>query len=208
VRQAIVRARPSKVARASGITTLAQALARIRQLERENAMLERLSVTDPLTGLSNRRHIRERLELAVGQAERGIPVSMVMIDLDHFKSYNDAYGHVAGDQLLMHVGACLRDLVRKTDCAARWGGEEFAVVLTGTPHEGAKVVAEKIRQAIALLPAHREVSASVGICSWEPGLSSEQLVKRADQALYMAKRTGRNRVRSSTEPNVVGASDE
>jgi diguanylate cyclase (GGDEF)-like protein len=190
------------------ITTTAQALQHIRMLVRDlkeqKAIAEALAVTDGLTGLANKRHFSQRLEERVNEARRGQPLSVVLVDLDHFKSYNDVYGHQEGDALLVLVAQAIRDSIRVTDLAARWGGEEFAVILTGTPHDGAKVVAEKIRQAIAALPAHRKVSASVGICSWEEGLDAPKLVHRADQALYGAKRTGRNRVRSATEPGILG----
>lgn len=160
--------------------------------------LEELSITDQLTGLYNRRHLGQALTTECERARRhGHPVSLLLLDIDHFKAYNDSHGHLAGDEVLRRVGQLLRETVRTGDCAARYGGEEFVVVLPNTGTDGAVDLAERLRQRM------REeafeggtVTASVGVTqSPTKGFTPESLIAAADEALYRAKREGRDRVR-------------
>jgi len=170
--------------------------------ERERLFREvqRLSTTDPLTGLSNRRHFDAAAKLEIIRARRyGRPLSAVMVDLDHFKRVNDTFGHAAGDRVLVGVaGLCLR-LARTTDLKARLGGEELCLLLPETPAESSRVLAERLRADIGALTfdeAGRSfgVTASMGIAGYVPGDEVESLIARADRALYEAKESGRNRV--------------
>lgn len=160
---------------------------------------EQLSLTDPLTGLGNRRGLDEQMASRVAHAVRHHEaVAALAIDVDHFKSYNDSFGHAAGDAALVQVAACLRDCVRSEDYAARPGGEEFVVLLSDVDAEGAIALAERIRHGIesAAWP-HRAVTASIGV-SVLTGTAAEDgdLLTLADQAMYRAKADGRNRVRT------------
>jgi len=182
------------------------------EAERENTQLqaerERLAVeasTDALTGLSNRRHLEEYLGEQFRISTRyGTPLSVLMIDIDHFKGVNDEHGHGVGDQVLREVALTLRETMREADLCARYGGEEFVVVAPATPADGAVDVAERIRAAIerrimfASAGQTLRVTVSVGVSSYRPGdqPSADWLVKEADMALYEAKRAGRNVVRA------------
>ena len=180
------------------------------QLEEHNVELQRLSSQDGLTGIPNRRRFDEFLDEEWRRATRekdGTEISLIMIDIDYFKIYNDSYGHQAGDDCLKKVAWALNESVhRATDLIARYGGEEFVCVLVNTPLEGAMVIAENMRKAVenADLPHnHSEVSdtvtISLGVSVLTPTKdnSSESLIKAADDALYKAKETGRNQVISS-----------
>jgi diguanylate cyclase (GGDEF)-like protein len=165
------------------------------RLERQNERLEELAATDELTGLSNRRGYLRALEVGSGLAgRRGLPLSLVLLDVDHFKSFNDEFGHPAGDEVLREVGAVLKGHCREHDTAARHGGEEFAVVLLGSGPADAAAVAERLRAAVAGRRwRRRPVTVSCGAASLAPGLSDpDGLVDRADRALYASKRRGRN----------------
>ncbi|AKG53059.1 hypothetical protein DGWBC_0373 [Dehalogenimonas sp. WBC-2] len=153
--------------------------------------------TDELTGLYNHRHFHERIEQEIGRGSRfGITFSLIILDLDLFKVYNDIYGHLAGDQLLRKIGQLLQNSVRNIDLPFRYGGEEFAVLLPETRIDDAYRVAERLRKTIETKSSFREmpVTASLGVANW-PGdaLMKEELIHRADTALYRAKRAGRNR---------------
>ena len=174
------------------------------QLGQVNAELSALASTDALTGLPNRRQFDATLQKEWYRALRdGVPLALLMIDIDHFKSLNDLYGHQVGDQCLALVGAVIRDNVRRAgDMAARFGGEEFAVVLPGTAVSGALEIAEVIRRAVAatdfktIVGADHRISVSIGAAANVPlaGAGVSALVHNADAALYQAKRNGRNRV--------------
>ena len=173
---------------------------RLRQhAERE---LAALAATDPLTGLANRRMLDKTLDLEWRRAQRsGEPLSLMMIDVDHFKAFNDNYGHQAGDEALRQVAQLIKTHVRRpADLAARYGGEEFAVVLTETDAAGTRLLAEKIRAAIEQMapanPNTSKLTVSVGTCTRyaKPGDDQQALLSTADKALYQAKRRGRNRV--------------
>ncbi len=174
---------------------------------RQDAELElaRLAAVDALTGLANRRTLDQVLSNEWARARRThLPLSLLMIDVDHFKSFNDRFGHPLGDQALRAVAQCIDACAgRPSDLAARYGGEEFAVILPGTDSAGAAVLAEKIRASIAALPAisaqATSLTVSIGINTWsgQPDIALEQWVSDADKALYQAKYSGRNRVVSN-----------
>jgi diguanylate cyclase (GGDEF)-like protein len=173
------------------------------ELLEKNAQLEALSITDPLTGLANRRRLMARLEEEVARARRyKTPMSVVMLDIDHFKQVNDTHGHAMGDEVLRNIGAMLKASVRTTDLAARYGGEEFALVLSHTDIAAAQQVAEGLRQKFAELEHHLDgvtltKTVSMGVASRDGQgeiPNSEDLLKHADEALYRAKQGGRNRV--------------
>ncbi len=178
---------------------------RTRQLAEANQVLERLSLADPLTGTANRRQFERVLEFERKRSERtGAPLALLMIDIDEFKVLNDAFGHLVGDDCLKRVAQELMASVRGAgDLVARYGGEEFAVILAGSDAEGAVVLAERIRARVEALalpldpgrPGHR-LTVSVGVAGARRmrEVSSETLVAAADQALYRAKQTGKNRV--------------
>lgn len=158
--------------------------------------LHRISTQDGLTGVSNRRHFDETLALEWRRAARNrAPLALLLVDIDHFKSFNDATGHQAGDDVLRRVAQTLRDsLNRAADVVARYGGEEFGILLPETDDEQAHRVAEALRQRVEFLGS---VTISVGAASRVPprdGLGFDDLVRAADEALYEAKRRGRNRV--------------
>jgi len=162
--------------------------------------LEKETITDGLTGLFNHRHFYNRLEFEINRAMRdNAPVSVLILDVDNFKQYNDQYGHPKGDEVLRICAATLRESVRGIDIAARYGGEEFAVILTETDKKGAIVVAEKIRSAIEEQRFRDEeegtthhVTASIGVSSYPADTKEmKDLVRKADDALYTAR--GRER---------------
>jgi diguanylate cyclase (GGDEF)-like protein len=167
------------------------------QLARQNERLAELAAIDELTGTKNRRRFREDLELLFSQAERlHSPLSMIMLDIDHFKAYNDSFGHPAGDEILRRLGATLRSTLRSHDVVARYGGEEFVVLLPATGENEAIEVAERLRSAIAKSPwPRREVTASLGIGTIGPNTArASTLLEQADRALYHSKQAGRNQV--------------
>jgi diguanylate cyclase (GGDEF)-like protein len=172
-------------------------------LQAANDELKLLAVTDPLTGLANRRRLTEALDAEWRVSRRlRVPISVMLLDIDHFKKYNDHYGHLLGDECLRRVAAAISQSVRGTDIVARYGGEEFVVVLPRTDSATAAGVAERIRATVLeLAEAHCRtdlgiVSVSVGHATALPDRldSHEHLIKLADAALYEAKRAGRNRV--------------
>jgi diguanylate cyclase (GGDEF)-like protein len=166
-------------------------------LSDKNEELEKLSTTDGLTGLNNRRHLNEALANEVARARRlGHRFAILMIDIDHFKEYNDSHGHQAGDRLLTRLGALFRDVIRSIDYAARYGGEEFLILLyEAGPTDGA-TVAERLRERVAVgEPPEPPVTISVGVAAFPVhGDTGEEIIHHADTALYEAKRRGRNQV--------------
>lgn len=169
------------------------------------AEARRLASTDTLTGLLNRRAFIERIEKARAASDNGLfPMSMLLLDVDHFKKVNDTLGHDAGDAVLQGVARVLSAIARKSDFVARWGGEEFVVALSNTAEAGARVAAERVRRAIAeakyILPggAEHRATASVGLASAEGAdWQIDELLGRADKAMYSAKHRGRNRVETA-----------
>jgi diguanylate cyclase (GGDEF)-like protein len=180
---------------AAQLLALRAANARLRE---ENEELRGLALVDPLTKLYNRRGLETELERALATSRRSdAPVSLLLLDLDGLKQVNDEHGHPAGDRVLREVGAVLRQSLRATDSAARLGGDEFALVMPATELVGAQVVAERIRMAVSALGL-TGVTASIGVAHFGGGPSVPetitQLISDADSALYLAKRTGKNRV--------------
>jgi two-component system cell cycle response regulator len=177
---------------------------------------QRLATTDPLTGLSNRRAMTNALRVEIAHARRhGSPLSIALLDIDHFKNINDLHGHPVGDQVLAAIGQLLRRELRSPDVPARWGGEEFVVIFRHTDAAGSLIASERIRKAIAELEVSSAgvripITASIGATEFSPSDNLEQLVDRADRAMYRAKTGGRNRVelepRPSLRPPVNGAS--
>ncbi|MGH7490878.1 MAG: diguanylate cyclase [bacterium] len=177
---------------------------KIKELEIAQEQLRQLAITDGLTELFNHRYFKEHLEQELYRANRHhSEVSLIMIDIDHFKRYNDSYGHPAGDALLRTVGKLLKENIRKIDLAARYGGEEFCLVLADTNKAAAGLVAEKMRRLVEgytfeSLPHHTgngRITISLGVATFpvDAGTTNE-LVKLADQRLYNAKQLGRNQV--------------
>ena len=155
------------------------------------------AITDPLTGAFNRRHMQTRLEEAIERGRRaGAAASLLLLDIDHFKRVNDAFGHEAGDHVLKELVALIRERSRKSDLLFRLGGEEFLLLLADTPAPAAMTVAETLRESIARahFPVAKAVTVSIGVSALEPADSVDSWVKRADVALYAAKEAGRNRV--------------
>ncbi|WP_003541886.1 sensor domain-containing diguanylate cyclase [Desulfotomaculum nigrificans] len=157
--------------------------------------LEKEAETDFLTGFFNKRAIRNIL---VNELERtiryGIPLTVIFLDIDNFKTYNDTFGHVAGDVVLQKTADIIKNSIRTVDIAGRFGGEEFVIILPGTKEEGAVAVAERIRKSIETYPfPHRKVTVSLGIALAKNSHSVDSLLEEADQALYQAKRQGKNR---------------
>jgi diguanylate cyclase (GGDEF)-like protein len=170
-------------------------------LETANRELERLASLDGLTGLANRRSFFERLGVEFSRARRrGAPVAVLMLDIDHFKRFNDEHGHQAGDEALRTAARVLREGIRAYDVAGRYGGEEFIVLLPDTPPQDALLVAERLRERLALTPVETSpgaaavMTASFGIAARPatPAETAEELVAAADRALYRAKHAGRN----------------
>lgn len=172
------------------------------QLTARAGEYHQLSVTDALTGLLNRRYLDERLTEEVRRSRRhGYPMSFLMLDVDHFKSYNDEFGHPAGDEALRIVASVIRDTLRDADVAARYGGEEFAIMLPQTTDTEAAAIAERVRANVdaANFP-NRKVTVSLGVASCTSELCANDTLKAAaDKALYDAKNRGRNRVRIYAE---------
>lgn len=171
---------------------------RTAELKEANETISRLAATDELTKLSNRRSFNNCLTATVSASRRHeCPLSMIIIDLDHFKAVNDTYGHSEGDQVLKAFADLLRYMIRAEDVAARWGGEEFTIILPHTTSEDAAALAERIRAAFEQHSSDvtpMALSASFGVVQLQEGEGADTLIKRADAALYRAKREGRNRV--------------
>ncbi len=182
--------------------------AALKQVSEMNRILTRLSAQDGLTGLANRRHFDEYFAAEWRRAQRdGTPLSVVMMDIDHFKAYNDRYGHQQGDDCLRQAAALIASgAKRPADLAARYGGEEFVLVLPETPFEGALRIAERVAQEFrsmkmphAASSAAPYVTVSMGVASIvpQPGRGAEELLEQADKALYAAKHEGRDRVKGA-----------
>lgn len=177
------------------------------ELATANARLSRLVITDGLTGLKNHRHFREQLQQDFSYSQRHhTPFSMIMLDVDKFKEYNDTYGHMAGDEALIAISNILEKGVRDHDIVARYGGEEFAILLLSTDAEHSMFVAERLRQTIESFSwTKRKVTVSIGVSTYtDDKEDANQIVDEADQALYYSKRNGRNRV-SHYDLNMGGA---
>ncbi|MEO5333377.1 MAG: diguanylate cyclase [Magnetococcus sp. YQC-5] len=172
----------------------------IRQNITDKKRIEELSVTDRLTQLYNRLRLDEAFRCEVARSRRyGHPLSVILFDVDHFKSVNDTHGHQVGDQVLIHMAQVLKSNVRQSDIPGRWGGEEFLVICPETDESGVFSLAEKLRQAIAAydFPTVGHKTSSFGVGTIQPEETINGLVHRVDVALYQAKKKGRNRVERS-----------
>ncbi len=175
---------------------------KIVELEKAQEKLTQLAITDGLTGIYNHRYFRQQLRLEISRSKRfNLPFSLIIFDIDHFKQYNDQFGHLNGDKVLNRFARLLHCNIREVDCLARYGGEEFALILPGTTKNAALMVAEKLRLVIAhstfphakKLPEGR-VTASAGVASFpEDAENDEELIQKTDRALYHAKNSGRNK---------------
>jgi diguanylate cyclase (GGDEF)-like protein len=184
--------------------TTAESLASHAAIALENVRLHRLverqALVDVLTGVANRRACEEALSAEIARAGRlGTPLALVLADLDDFKAVNDLHGHGAGDRLLRTFADVLKETIRGSDVAGRWGGEEFVLLLPGTDGEGATQLADRIRLKLADRTASgagtpRRVTCSFGVAEYEPGTDADDLFSAADRALYRAKREGKDRV--------------
>ena len=170
-----------------------------RQLKEANIALTQASYTDLLTGLPNRRAMLERIKAELDRSARGLShPALLMVDVDHFKQVNDRFGHEVGDRVLQALATSLSSAIRGYDLCARWGGEEFLVLLPDSEPQAALGIGEKIRQAATQaateLPA---ITLSVGVAAHRQGETLTSLVQRADDAMYEAKHLGRNQVRAA-----------
>ena len=184
----------------------------ISSLQQNLEAIRAESLTDPLTGLSNRKFFDRAMENAVSHAaQTGEPMSLLMLDIDHFKSFNDNYGHLTGDQVLRLVGVSLKQSIKGQDTTARYGGEEFAVILPNTPLRQALTVADNIRRAVMARELKKKstgeilgrITVSVGVAMLRAEDDMYSLIERSDGCLYAAKRSGRNRVICEVDPEFV-----
>jgi diguanylate cyclase len=188
----------------------------ISNLQQSLEAIRAESLTDPLTGLGNRKYFDRSIEIAVQNAlANGEPLSLLMFDIDHFKSFNDSYGHLTGDQVLRLVGMSLKQTIKGQDITARYGGEEFAVLLPNTALRQALTVADHIRRAVMAKELKKKstgeilgrVTISVGVSMLKPGDDTDALIERADACLYAAKRNGRNRVICEADPEYAAETE-
>jgi diguanylate cyclase len=196
---------------------LARSTREIKTLRRDLESVRRDALTDPLTGIANRKLFDQRLrEACAGALETGGETCLVLLDIDHFKAFNDRYGHRVGDEVLKLVAKQMRDQVKGRDTPARYGGEEFALILPETSLVNAAKLADRIREALSghTLTSRRSamrygrITLSAGVAAYRYGEPLEQLLQRADRALYRAKDQGRNRVAKETDlPEEDGAGD-
>jgi len=182
-----------------------------------NALMYREAVSasarDPLTGVNNRSSFRNVLDREVELSHRhGVPLSLIMLDVDRFKSINDKHGHMVGDRALQAIAKCMLSCIRDSDILFRYGGEEFCIALSNTNLAGARKLAERVRRALEILVVRTtgvrlHVTASFGVAALEEHDDAEQLVEKADHCLYRAKALGRNRIASHEETGVRPATD-
>lgn len=171
-------------------------------LENKNRLLQELSVTDRLTALYNRGYVDDTIRAEIKRIERyGGTVSVIMADIDHFKKFNDNYGHLVGDEVLGKVSQIFRKNIRSADTPGRWGGEEFIIVCPNSTEKQCAALAEKLRQLVetTINGSYGGVTCSFGVCEYEPGYTEYDLIKRADEALYKSKENGRNCVTAFSE---------
>lgn len=189
----------------------------INQLQENLEVVRSESLTDPLTSLANRKYFDTALAESITNAlAKSEPLTLLMTDIDHFKKFNDTYGHLTGDQVLRLVATALKQNVKGKDIAARYGGEEFAVILPSTMLRPAITVADHIRQAVMAKELMKRstgehlgrVTISVGVAIMREGDTPQSLIGRADACLYAAKRAGRNRVICETDPEIMPAASE
>jgi diguanylate cyclase len=183
----------------------------IHQLQSNLEAVRNESLTDPLTSLANRKYFDSALDKFIAQSlSSGEPLALLLADIDHFKAFNDTFGHLTGDQVLRLVAVTLKQNVKGQDIAARYGGEEFAIILPSTTLRAALTVGDHVRRAIMGKELMKRstgehlgrVTISVGVAVLRPGDNAPSLIERADTCLYAAKRNGRNRVMCETDPEV------
>ncbi len=198
----------TKEIRKSGESTqqrLKETTENMQVLQREFEQAKSELLVDFLTGVLNRKGFDETLERCVSETTGHL--SLLVVDIDYFKKFNDTHGHIVGDKILRFMAKTMQQSVRGNDFTARIGGEEFAVILPKTPLLGAMTVAETLRTSVAQLKLEKKakseslgtITVSVGVAQYQPGESLENFVNRADKALYFAKNTGRNRVATESE---------
>jgi diguanylate cyclase len=184
----------------------------INQLQVNLEAVRTESLTDPLTSLANRKYFDQTLDKALmHSAEHGEPLSLMLTDIDHFKKFNDTFGHLTGDQVLRLVALAVKQNVKGQDIAARYGGEEFAIILPTTPLRSALTVADHVRRAVMTKELMKRstgehlgrVTVSIGVATAHRGETAQSLIERADACLYAAKRAGRNRVICETDPEAT-----
>jgi diguanylate cyclase len=189
----------------------------INQLQVNLEAVRHESLTDPLTSLANRKYFDQTLEKFIARSvATDEPLALLMTDIDHFKAFNDTFGHLTGDQVLRLVALSVKQNVKGQDVAARYGGEEFAVVLPGTTLRAALTVADHIRRAVMTKELMKRstgehlgrVTVSIGVAVLQKGETAQSLIERADGCLYAAKRSGRNRVMSETDPEVLAVASK
>ena len=185
-----------------GLQAANHELGRVKSsLEEKNQMLRKLSITDSLTGLHNRAYLDEKLREEFDRIDRHPEnLSIILVDIDHFKRVNDKYGHPVGDEILVNVADSLRQNIRSIDTIGRWGGEEFIVICPGSDEKHSLQLADKLRRILQEIvhPKVGSVTCSFGVASHEFGMPRTQLIKNADKALYESKASGRNRVTGAT----------
>jgi two-component system cell cycle response regulator len=180
---------------------------RNRSLLLLNAKLQQQAITDPLTGLPNHRMLVEKLDAELRRVQaQSVPCSVIFLDIDHFKTINDRYGHLLGDMILSQFGRLIKSNVRASDIVGRWGGEEFVAILPGVYPDEAQTVAERLRQAVeqgVFANGRLRLTCSLGVATYPyDALECGKLIQRADRAMYAAKRLGRNQVRMASDPQV------
>jgi diguanylate cyclase len=189
----------------------------INQLQVNLEAVRNESLTDPLTSLANRKYFDQALEKFIAQSgATNEPLALLLTDIDHFKAFNDTFGHLTGDQVLRLVALSVKQNVKGQDIAARYGGEEFAVVLPGTTLRAALTVADHIRRAVMTKELMKRstgehlgrVTVSIGVAVLQKGETAQSLIERADGCLYAAKRCGRNRVMCETDPEVLSVASK
>jgi len=193
-------------------TSLKASKQEITQLQVNLETVRNESLTDPLTSLANRKYFDSALDKFITQSgSGGEPMALLLADIDHFKAFNDTFGHLTGDQVLRLVAVALKQTVKGQDIAARYGGEEFAIILPNTTLRSALTVADQVRRAVMTKELMKRstgehlgrVTVSIGAAVLRRGESAQSLIERADNCLYAAKRCGRNRVMCETDPEVA-----
>ncbi len=181
----------------------------LREKENLEEEVRRLSITDDLTGLYNHRHFFKTLEAELARLKRQkTSLSLMMFDIDNFKSYNDYYGHLEGDKVLKKIGEIVSHSIRyNVDSGYRYGGDEFAVLLIGASVDQATAIAERIRSLIDQTAFRKNTTVSIGLCEYTDPLDLEEFVKSADDAMYIAKHSGGNRLHTNF-PSLMAAVDQ
>ena len=166
----------------------------LKDVDKGIDMLYEIATHDEKTGLYNSKFFKSVLGLELDKAKRGKKLSLIMLDIDHFKKINDKYGHLAGDKILKQLANLLQQKIRKSDIASRFGGEEFLIMLPNAAKEKAKMVAERLRKSVQSAGFKPRITISLGVSEYKKADTINNLINKADSALYRAKKKGRNRV--------------